>query len=442
VAKIVIVGTGYVGLTTGACFAHNLHHVCCLDVDVPKITRLQACDVPIYEPGLDELVKESVHAGRLRFTTDYAEALRDAEYVFVAVGTPAAENGDSAELRYVHEAAESIALHATGRVIVVNKSTSPIGTADGIARILDAKRPELAPWAVISNPEFLREGSAVHDCLYPARVVLGGNDYAAAAEIRALYRGMDCPVITTDLHSAEMIKYASNAFLATRISFINEVARICDALDADVTTVARGMGLDPRIGSAFLDAGLGYGGSCFPKDVAALTHMASSAGLHPQLLRTVAAINRDQRSWAIEQIEARVGDLRRAVVAIWGLAFKPNTDDTRDAPAIEIAARLIEQGAIVRAYDPVAATSQSVSMTRCASPYEAAMGADALLLATEWDEFTDVRWAHVAQLMRGTLVFDGRNCLNPVAVVESGLDYLAIGRPEMAARYTEPAISA
>ena len=293
-------------------------------------------------------------AGRLCFSAEYEDGLRDAQFVFLAVGTPTAADGQAADLGYLSAAAAAVARSLETSAIVVNKSTSPIGTGQLLARLMHTERPELAPWAVVSNPEFLREGCAVHDCLHPARIILGADDAAAAEKVATLYQSLDSPVLITDLNSAEMIKYASNAFLATRISFINEVARICSALGADVQTVARGMGLDPRIGPDFLEAGLGYGGSCFPKDVAALTHMAARAGLHPQLLHAVTEINDDQRRWVVDKLREQLGTLERRTIAIWGLAFKANTDDLREAPALDIIRRLTERGASVRAYDPVA----------------------------------------------------------------------------------------
>lgn len=444
-ARISIVGTGYVGLTTGVCFAQMGHTVCCLDIDKDKIARLRTGDVPIYETQLDDLVSLNAAAGRLRFSADYLDGLRDAQFVFLAVGTPPAADGRSADLRYLYAAAADVARSLAAPAIIVNKSTSPIGTGNVIARLLNVERPELAPWRVVSNPEFLREGCAVHDCLHPARIVLGANDTSAAAQVAMLYESLDCPIIVSDLNTAEMIKYASNAFLATRISFINEVARICDALGADVRTVAQGMGLDPRIGPSFLEAGLGYGGSCFPKDVAALTHMAACAGLHPQLLHSVAQINEDQRTWAVERLASEIGGLHNRTVALWGLAFKANTDDLRQAPSLDIVRHLVSEGATVRAYDPVAgqaALDLRLPATICASAYEAVLSADAVLLATDWREFMTIHWPRVAELMRGTLVFDGRNCLDPAEVAAAGLDYVGVGRPTIAPSLARCAISA
>jgi UDPglucose 6-dehydrogenase len=426
-SNIAVVGTGYVGLTTGACFAHLGHRVVCVDIDVDKVRRLEAGDIPIYEPGMRELVLENVEARRLRFTSTYTEGLDDVEFVFIAVGTPTADDGHSADLSYVHAATRETAAALKDRAIVINKSTSPIGTADGIRQILEEYRPELSPWQVVSNPEFLREGLAIHDCLHPFRIVLGANDRDSASAVATLYSAFDCPVIITDLHTAEMIKYASNAFLATKISFINEVARICDALGADVCTVAHGMGLDERIGGEFLNAGLGYGGSCFPKDVAALAQMAAGVGLHPQLLHAVSDINIDQRRWVVDRLSESLGTLAGKTVAVWGLAFKPETDDLREAPAVDVARRLISAGATVRLYDPVV-TDAGVAATHAASAYEAAEGADAVLVATEWDEFKGISWDSVADSMRGTVIFDARNAMNEEAISAAGLTYLGVGR--------------
>jgi UDPglucose 6-dehydrogenase len=427
VSRIAVVGTGYVGLTTGVCFAHLGHIVSCIDVDREKIDSLNAGRSPIFEPEIDELLEDSVAAGRLSFTDDYVRGLNGAEFVFIAVGTPPAQDGRSAEMRYVHQATRQIAQSLRARAVIVNKSTSPIGTADGIKRILEENNPTLSPWTVVSNPEFLREGSAVNDCLHPSRVVLGAQSGTECKAVAELYRSLNCPIIETDLHTAEMVKYASNAFLATKISFINEVARICDALGADVVTVAEGMGLDDRIGRQFLNAGIGYGGSCFPKDVAALAHMAGEAGLHPQLLKAVVDINDDQRRWVVDTLEQHLGDLAGKTVAMWGLTFKPDTDDMRSAPSVDIASRLIQRGTTVRTYDPVVDDAGLGAVT-CRSCLEAADGADAVLIATDWAEFQGTSWPEIAAAMRGTLILDGRNCISPAAVVSAGLRYLGIGR--------------
>ncbi len=426
-ARIAIVGVGYVGLTTGACLAQSGHVVACVDVDHARIEGLRRGVVPIFEPGLTDIVADNQRTGRLTFTTDFGEALADVEFVFIAVGTPMADDGRSADLRFVHSAVRDIGRHLMAPAIVINKSTSPIGTGCAISRILEEENPRLSPWRVVSNPEFLREGCAVFDCLHPARIVLGGTDEPTLEAVAELYADLRCPVIKTDLNSAEMIKYASNAFLATRISFINEVARICDALDADVSTVAQGMGLDPRIGQEFLRAGLGYGGSCFPKDVAALRAMAADAGLHPQLLMAVAEINDDQRRWVVERLERELGGIQGKVVAIFGLSFKPETDDLRGAPALDIASRLSALGAEIRVYDPVVRGRVGGAVV-CSSVESTAESADAILLATDWSEFRGVDWNKVRSVMRGRLVFDGRNLLDPEQVEAAGLKYVGVGR--------------
>ncbi|MGH2501389.1 MAG: UDP-glucose dehydrogenase family protein, partial [Ktedonobacterales bacterium] len=321
--KVCVVGTGYVGLVTGACFADLGNQVVCLDIDEAKIQRLRAGEMPIYEPQLEPLVRRNVSSGRLRFTTDYADAVRDAEYCFIAVNTPTVEGGAGADMTYVERAASSIARHVTRDVIIINKSTMPVGSGDLVSEIAHKNlRDSRHHIAVVSNPEFLREGAAVRDFLQPDRVVLGSYDQAAARRVGELYLALRAPIVITDLYTAEMIKYASNAFLATKISFINEIARICDQLGADVKEVAAGMGYDKRIGRAFLDAGLGYGGSCFPKDVKALAHMADQNGLHPQLLDAVMKINKDQRYVVIDKLAAELGsetDLRGKTIAVLGL---------------------------------------------------------------------------------------------------------------------------
>ncbi|HKT38037.1 MAG TPA: UDP-glucose/GDP-mannose dehydrogenase family protein, partial [Ktedonobacterales bacterium] len=356
--KVCVVGTGYVGLVTGACLAELENEVVCLDIDVAKIDQLRAGVMPIYEPGLDRLVSRNVSKGRLSFTTSYEDAVRDADYCFIAVNTPSIKDGAAADMTFVQNAAGSIAKHATRDIIIVNKSTMPVGSGDLVSAIAHQNlRDGAIKVSVVSNPEFLREGSAVKDFQQPDRVVLGSYDQAAARRVGELYVPLRAPIVITDLYTAEMIKYASNAFLATKISFINEMARICDLLGADVKEVAAGMGYDKRIGRAFLDAGLGYGGSCFPKDVKALAHMADQNGLHPQLLDAVMKINKDQRHVVIDKLAAELGGedgLRGKTIAVLGLAFKDNTDDMRDAPSIDIIQWLLEKGAVVQAFDPVA----------------------------------------------------------------------------------------
>ncbi|HEU0167258.1 MAG TPA: UDP-glucose/GDP-mannose dehydrogenase family protein [Chloroflexota bacterium] len=427
--NICVVGTGYVGLVTGTCFAEWGNNVICLDVDEAKIARLRSGDMPIYEPTLEERVARNVAAGRLRFTTSYAEALCGASFAFIAVPTPPDEDG-GADLRFVQAAAQSIAEHMPDGLIVINKSTVPIGTGDLVRRVIEARRPG-ARFAVVSNPEFLREGSAFADCLSPDRVVLGSANSAAAEAVAGLYRHLGCPILLTDLATAEMIKYASNAMLATRISFMNEIAAICEQLGADVKRVAEGMGHDRRIGRAFLDAGLGYGGSCFPKDVKALAHMGEASGCRPQLLRTVDEINRDVRRRIVNKLEDVFGVLSGLTVCLWGLAFKAHTDDIREAPALDIARLLLACGATVKAYDPQAmplAAKAVPEMEYCATALDAAFKADAVLLITDWPEFGSIDLDVLKTTMRCPVFIDGRNMLQAEDFAGRGFVYRGMGR--------------
>ena len=425
-------GTGYVGLTVGACFADLGHDVTCLDIDVAKIEALQAGRVPIFEPGLETLINRCVQAGRLKFSTDYAEAIPGREFIFIAVDTPTGAAGE-ASLEGVDAAVSTLAPLMTDGAIIVTKSTVPLGTGDLISRIL--REHEADDFPVVSNPEFQREGSAVQDFLKPDRVVIGSSDDGAARQVADLYRTFDCPIIITDLRTAEMIKYASNAFLATRISFINEMGAICEALGADVQVVSRGMELDRRVGRGYLNAGIGWGGSCFPKDVRALEHMALVHGCHPQLLRAVMEINRDARHSAVRKLRDGLGDLRDRTIAVLGLSFKPNTDDVRDAPAVDIIHLLVGEGAEVRAYDPRAQKVLRNRFTLTASPLEAAQGADAVLITTEWNEFRELDWAAVRAAMRGHVLVDGRNMHDPDRMAQLGFTYYAMGRSPRAAAH-------
>jgi len=429
--KICVIGTGYVGLVTGTCFADLGNQVFCLDVDESRITKLKQGVMPIYEPGLEQIVTQNVRAGRLIFTTDYNTALEGAEVAFIAVGTPSGVDGE-ADLQYVRSAAESIADGVDWPIIVVNKSTVPVGTGDWVADVIRRRRAgKPLEFSVVSNPEFLREGSAINDFMSPDRVVLGSLDRAAADKVAELYAPLRCPVIITDLRTAEMIKYASNAFLATRISFINEIANICEELGADVTEVARGMGTDKRIGRAFLDAGLGWGGSCFPKDVKALAHMAVLHGTQPALLQAVMEINRNQRRRAVMKLRKALGGLDQKVIGFLGISFKPNTDDIRDAPAVEMIHLLQNEGAIIRAYDPQAMENAAhvlKHVTLCENPYQVAEGVDALVLATEWNEFKQLDFSQVRKLMRQPIVMDGRNAWDPDRLRSLGFTYFGVGR--------------
>ena len=431
-SNICVVGTGYVGLVTGACFADLGNIVICLDIDQIRINKLQKGILPIYEPGLDEIVERNVKTKRLSFTTNYAKALEDAEFAFIAVGTPSGVDGE-ADLKYVRKAAENIAEQINHPITIVNKSTVPVGTGNWVADIIQKKRTKNASsFFLVSNPEFLREGSAIRDFMNPDRVVLGSLNRNAAESVAKLYQPLRAPILITDLRTAEMIKYASNAFLATRISFINEIANICDALGADIREVADGMGLDKRIGRTFLDAGLGWGGSCFPKDVKALAHMATLHGTHPQLLQAVMEINHNQRRRVVMKIRnALGGSLIDKVIGVLGLSFKPNTDDIREAPALEVIHLLENEGAIVQAFDPQAMENVAKKMPQvklCNSPYQTAQGADALILTTEWNEFKQLDFKNIYSLMRTPIIMDGRNQWDGNALRKIGFTYFGIGQ--------------
>jgi UDPglucose 6-dehydrogenase len=428
--KICVIGIGYVGLVTGTCFGDLGHQVTCVDVDEPKIEKLRAGVLPIYEPGLEEMVRRNTQAGRLVFTASYSEALEGTEFVFIAVGTPQGSGGE-ADLKYVRAAAQSIAEVMDHPLIIVNKSTVPIGTGDWVSDIVRRHQPEPVDFSVVSNPEFLREGSAINDFMHPDRIVLGSLHPEAAAQVAQLYLSLRAPIMITDLRTAEMIKYASNAFLATRISFINEIASICEAMGADVKEVAVGMGYDKRIGPDFLDAGIGYGGSCFPKDVQALAHMAAVHGCHPQLLRAVMDINRDQRREVVHKLRELLGTLDEKVIGILGLAFKPNTDDMREAPSVELIHLLQSEGASIRAYDPVAMVNAGHylrDVTLCQDAYDVALGADALLVVTEWNEFKHLSLPRLKSAMRQPIVVDGRNVYDVEEMKAVGFVYRGVGR--------------
>lgn len=430
-AKIAVIGTGYVGICTAVTFAHLGNDVVGLDIDAAKVARLRAGECPIFEPGLEAMLIEQTASGRLVFTTDYDDAIPGADFVFICVNTPPAPDG-GADMRFVRAAATSIAasLIPRHRTIVVDKSTMPVGSGDMVHGILGEHAPAGARFAVVSNPEFLREGAAVHDMLHPDRIVLGSQDRAAAEAVAALYRSFDAPVLVIDLRTAEMIKYASNAFLAARISFMNEVSQICESVGADVKGVAVGMGMDERIGPHFLNAGIGFGGSCFPKDVMALAHMAEEGECPAPMLRATLETNRSARTHFVAKVQDSLGTLTGATVAVWGLAFKPDTDDLREAPSLEIIRALQARGARVRAHDPVAmdaARPLLPGVTLCADPYEAATGADAVLLVTEWRTFKAIDLRHLRSLMRRPVVVDGRNLYDAREMREIGFTYAGVG---------------
>ncbi|MBL8077884.1 MAG: UDP-glucose/GDP-mannose dehydrogenase family protein [Anaerolineales bacterium] len=428
--QICVVGVGYVGLVTAACFADLGNHVTALDVDEKRVENLKKGIMPIYEPGLDELVKRNVNAGRINFTTSYKEALVNAEYAFIAVGTPSGKEGE-ADLQYVESAAKSIAKNMTAPLVIINKSTVPIGTGDWVADIVKNAQPKPIEFSVVSCPEFLREGSAISDFTSPHRTVIGSMDKDAANKVAHLHLPLRAPIVITDLRTAEMIKYASNAFLATKISFMNELADLCEQVGADVKEVAAGMGYDARIGRHFLDAGLGWGGSCFPKDVEALAFMAKEKGLDPRILNDVMEVNYDRRKAAVNVVEKMIGGLKGKTIGLLGLAFKPNTDDMRDAPSIDIAEALIKAGAKVRAYDPVAmnvARPLLPNVEMFDGPYTMAENCDALIVVTEWNEFKQLDLTKTKSLLKSPVIFDGRNIYEPARMKEMGFTYRAVGR--------------
>jgi UDPglucose 6-dehydrogenase len=432
--KITMIGAGYVGLVSGACFADFGHRVTCVDLDVTKVDALRSGVMPIYEPGLEALVLGNVAADRLRFTTDLSAAVADADAVFIAVGTPSRRGDGHADLSYVYQATSDIAAAATKPMVVVTKSTVPVGTGDEVERILREAAPD-NDWHVVSNPEFLREGAAIGDFKRPDRIVIGTDVPHAQMVMREIYRPLflnEAPIIFTSRRTAELIKYAANAFLATKITFINEMADLCEAVGADIQDVSRGIGLDNRIGSKFLHAGPGYGGSCFPKDTLALLKTAEDFDTPVRVVEAVVKVN-DSRKRAMGRkiINAMGGDARGKRVGLLGLTFKPNTDDMRDAPSLAIVQSLIDAGASVIAYDPEgidAARALMPGIEYAADPYAVAEGADAVALVTEWDAFRALDLARFASLMRSPNLVDLRNVYRPDEVARAGLNYFAIGR--------------
>lgn len=438
--RIAVIGTGYVGLVTGTCFAEMGNTVWCVDVDQQKIAALTEGNIPIYEPGLESMVKRNCALDTLHFTTDLQTALCDSDICFISVGTPMGEDG-SADLQYVLEAAKSIGQTMTHYMCVVDKSTVPVGTAERVRRViqteLDQRGSDLT-FDVVSNPEFLKEGNAVSDCMRPDRIVIGVDSERAADLMKELYKHYVLNTenfILMDIPSAEMTKYAANCMLATKISFMNELSHMCESVGADINKVRRGIGSDRRIGFSFIYAGCGYGGSCFPKDVKALIRTASSFGYNARLLQAVEDVNNDQKEVVAQKVKQHFGeDLSGKVFAIWGLSFKPDTDDMRESAAITIINRLTEAGGTVQAYDPKAMQEakecylkENSNITYCNSKYEALAGADALILVTEWKEFRSPDFHEIKRLLRTPVIFDGRNQYNPRWVQEYGLDYYQIG---------------
>jgi len=429
--NICVVGTGYVGLVTGAVFADLGNEVLCVDNQPDKIAALQAGRMPIYEPGLEEMVARNVADGRLRFTTDLAAAVKRSHIVFITVATPAGSDGQT-DLTAVEQVARGIGQAMERHTVIVNKSTVPVGTGEFVRDVIERHQAKPVPFDVVSNPEFLREGSAIEDTLRPDRIVIGAANQQVAMTLLELYAPLERPMIITDVPSAEMIKYASNAFLAAKISFVNAIANICEQAGADVGQVTKGMGLDARIGPAFLQAGLGFGGSCFPKDTESLVHTAAVLGYDFRLLKAVVVVNRERVALFVGTIRKTLDPLDDKILAVLGLAFKPNTDDIREAKSIEVIERLLALGARIRAYDPVAvANAKKVlppTVIYCDSPYEAAAGADGLVLVTEWNEFKFLNLERVRGLMRRPVVFDGRNAWEPERMRRLGFEYYSIGR--------------
>jgi UDPglucose 6-dehydrogenase len=432
--RITMIGSGYVGLVSGACFADFGHEICCVDKDASKIERLLAGKMPIYEPGLDQLVARNVAAGRLRFTTDLRDGIDGADAVFIGVGTPSRRGDGHADLSYVYAAAKEIGEAITGYTVVVTKSTVPVGTGDEVERIIREANPD-AEFGVVSNPEFLREGAAIEDFKRPDRIVIGSEDARATEVMRQVYRPLSlnaAPILVTGRRTAELIKYAGNAFLATKITFINEIADLCEKVGADVQDVSRGIGLDNRIGKKFLHAGPGYGGSCFPKDTLALLKTSQDYDAPQRIVEAVVAVN-DNRKRAMGRkiIAAMGGEVRGKTIAVLGLTFKPNTDDMRDSPAISVIQALQDAGATVKAYDPEGheqARPLLPDIEYCEGPYQAIEGADALAILTEWDAFRALDFQRVKRLLKSPVLVDLRNIYNRSDVEAAGFSYTGIGR--------------
>ncbi|MGQ0694716.1 MAG: UDP-glucose dehydrogenase family protein [Nitrospiraceae bacterium] len=431
---ISVIGTGYVGLVTGACFAEFGVNVICMDSDARRIASLEKGEVPFYEPGIKELVAKGLWENRLAFTTDIAKAVDQALVIFIAVGTPPRGDG-SADLSYVEEVGRGIARNMKGYKVIVTKSTVPVGTGETLRSVIKEHQTDVFGFDIVANPEFLREGSAIEDFLRPNRVVLGTDSEQAVAIMKDLYRPLyliETPFVVTDIPTAELIKYASNAFLATKISFINEIANLCEEVGANVQLVAKGMGLDNRIGSKFLHAGPGFGGSCFPKDLAALTRMGEKLGSPMQIAQAASQVNAQQRVRMVAKIRGAVGSLRGKTLAMLGVSFKPNTNDLREAPALSIAQALMDEGATVRVFDPVALEDSCrilQGLTPCRDAYDAAEGAEALVIVTEWNQFRNLDFARLKTLMRKPILFDLRNIYDPQRIARLGFQHFSVGRP-------------
>jgi len=430
--KIAVAGAGYVGLVTAACFAELGNDVVCVDIDEEKIAKLNSGIIPIYEPGLEDLVIRNKKNANLRFTSDLKKAIKECEIIFICVGTPPKENGE-ADLSYVENAARAIAEAIDSYKLIVEKSTVPVETGEKVAKTIRAYNTHKADFDVVSNPEFLREGSAVHDFMQPDRIVVGCESEKAKKIMEELYSPLKAPIIFTDIKSAEIIKHASNSFLATKISFINAIANICELSGADVEKVAEGMGLDKRIGRSFLNAGIGYGGFCFPKDAEAFIRISEKFGYDFRLLKAAQEINNNQKKHFVKKIEKSLWIVKGKTIGVLGLAFKPNTDDMRFAPSIEIITELQREGARIKAYDPQAmekAKNILNGVIYCNNPYDVAKDSDALVIITEWDEFRKLDLKRVKSMMKHPLIIDGRNIYNPEDVKKEGFMYISIGRKD------------
>ncbi len=428
--KISIIGSGYVGLVTGACLSELGNNVICADNDEKKIAGLKKGVIPIYEPGLTELIKNNLKKGRLVFTSSVKDAVKKSEVIFIAVGTPPLENGEP-DLTGIENVARTIAQNMDGYRLVVEKSTVPVETGEWVGHTIATTIKRKFKFDVASNPEFLREGQAISDFMHPDRIVIGVESRKAKEMLNSLYKPLNAPLIVTSIKSAELIKHASNAFLATKISFINAIARLCDEVGADVEEVAKGMGLDKRIGRSFLDAGVGYGGSCFPKDLDAFITISQKLGYEFDLLKAVREINEQQKGFLLKKMKETLWIVKDKTIGVLGLSFKPDTDDIRNAPSLEIIRQLQQEGAKIRVYDPQAMDKARVileDVSFCKDPYEVCKGADCLLVVTEWNEFKELDFAKVKKLLKRPLIFDGRNIYEPEALKSQGFTYVSIGR--------------
>ncbi len=427
---ISIIGTGYVGLVTGACFAELGNTVICADNNRRKISDLRKGIIPIYEPGLEELVKINIRKKRLNFTTNIKDAVNNSEVIFIAVGTPSLDNGE-ADLTGVEDVARNIAMNLKGYRLIVEKSTVPVETGKWVKHTISTYIKHNIKFDIASNPEFLREGQAINDFMHPDRIVIGVESKKARDILTSLYKPLNAPLVITDIKSAELIKHASNSFLATKISFINAISRICEKVGADVEEVAEGMGMDKRIGSSFLDAGIGYGGSCFPKDVDAFITIAEKLGCSFDLLKAVKEVNQQQKAFFLNKIKGLLWIIKDKTIGILGLSFKPNTDDIRNAPSIDIIRALQSEGAKIKVYDPSAMEKAAELLNKvkfCKDPYEVCRGSDCLLIVTEWDEFKELDFSKVKKMLRRPFIIDGRNIYEPERMAKLGFTYAGIGR--------------